>query len=87
MRSKHDDAIIEPIKRPNDLMNERILQASALVEEALKEIYSNSTHDLLTTLNIKIKALSERNKTMPSIILETLINKLSSIMEVRKFII
>ena len=50
----------------------------------MKEIYSSETKNStnLKNLKIKIKCLIDKNKIMPDTILETLINKLSSIMEV-----
>ena len=66
---------------PDD--EEKTMLISTVVDEALKEIYSGDTkHINLKRLKNSIKILIDKKKHMPEMILETLINKLSSIMEV-----
>lgn len=61
-------------------------KVSQVVDEALKEIYnsdSKNSNPGLKRMKQRIENHVEKNR-MPEIILETLINKLSSIMEVRQ---
>ena len=88
-KCKTEDLIIDTKNSsPDCLFNDE--KVSEVVDEALKEIYSSDTKLSQTNLKRiknKIKFYVEKEKNMPEIILETLINKLSSIMEVNKFLI
>jgi hypothetical protein len=62
---------------------------SQVVDEALKEIYNSEprhSQSNLENMKKKIEFHVKKNK-MPEVILETLINKLSSIMEVISLLI
>lgn len=80
--------MLEPQKKISPESKYDDEKISQVVDEALKEIYSSDSkrsQENLNKMKNKIKYHVENNKNMPEIILETLINKLSSIMEVFSF--
>ena len=85
LKLKKEDLISEPQKKTSPENNYDDEKVSQVVDEALKEIYSSDSklsQSNLKRMRSKIKYHVENKKNMPEIMLETLINKLSSIMEV-----
>jgi len=85
---KQEEFSSEPMnKNSPEKIYDKNIQISEVVDDALKEIYScesKHTTNNLKKLRDKIKQLCDKKNNMPEIILETLINKLSSIMENEK---
>lgn len=86
LKLNKEEIILEAQKKNSPECKYDDEKVSQVVDEALQEIYSSDSKFSQTNLKrmkSKIKYHVENKKNMPEIMLETLINKLSSIMEVK----